>query len=121
MLTSKHLAYILYSFIALIPILPLMGVVELTSINLLGSLVMYGLIATFGIVATFHRYYSHNTFKFKNNFLKIICTFLGTIGMTGTVLSWAAIHKAHHTHSDTEKDPHEAGRGFLSLLKFFSI
>ena len=118
MLTNKHLAYILYSFIALIPILPLMGIVELSPINLLGSVVMYGLIATFGIVATFHRYYSHGAFKFKNKVLKIICTFLGSIGMSGTVLSWAIIHKAHHIHSDTEKDPHEAGRGFLSLLKF---
>ena len=38
--------------------------------------------------------------------------------MSGTVLSWAIIHKAHHIHGDTDKDPHEAGRGFLSLLKF---
>ena len=118
MLTNKNLAYILYSFIALIPILPLMGIVELSPINLLGSVVMYGLIGTFGIVPTFHRYYTHGTFKFKNKVLKIICTFLGSIGMSGTALSWAAIHKEHHIHSDTEKDPHEAKRGFLSLLKF---
>jgi sn-1 stearoyl-lipid 9-desaturase len=48
--------------------------------------------------------------------LEYICATLGMISCSGSALRWAGIHRNHHKHSDTDKDPHQADRGLLAML-----
>ena len=96
----------------------------------LSYLVMYGMTTTqaaysfvvffvmncLGITITYHRYYSHNSFKFKNKITEIFCALCGMISCSGSVLGWVGIHRSHHKHSDTQQDPHQAERGLLSMI-----
>lgn len=58
-----------------------------------------------GVNVSLHRYYSHRSFKttkFKENILlwSSVLTGLGSPAM------WCSVHRMHHSHSDTAKDPH---------------
>ena len=58
-----------------------------------------------GVNVALHRYYSHQAFKttkFKERILLVssIFTSLGSPAM------WCSVHRMHHSHSDTDKDPH---------------
>jgi len=59
-----------------------------------------------GISMTFHRHYTHRSFEFKNDILKWTCTWLGLMAGRGSVIGWVHIHREHHAHADTSKDPH---------------
>src|SRR5688572_29313702 len=67
----------------------------------------------FGIVAGYHRYFSHRTFSTSRVFQFI----LGVLAQTSaqkSLLWWAAKHRHHHLHSDTDQDVHSPRlTGFL--------
>ena len=67
----------------------------------------------FAITAGNHRYFSHRAYKTSRAgqlFMAIMCQ---TAAQRG-VLWWAAQHRMHHKHSDTELDPHSPRlEGFL--------
>jgi len=71
---------------------------------LAACLVLY-VIRMFGIVAGFHRYFSHRTFKTSRVF-QFCLGVLGTSAAQRGPLWWAAHHRYHHRHSDTEMDTH---------------
>ena len=66
-------------------------------------LIGYLFIGLFGANISMHRYLSHKSFqtgKLRDVFLKyvsILCCF-------GSPISWCALHRHHHAHSDTEHD-----------------
>jgi stearoyl-CoA desaturase (delta-9 desaturase) len=53
----------------------------------------------------YHRYFAHRSFKTSKLRERLLLT-IGTLLGVGSCLSWVAMHRAHHEHSDTEKDPH---------------
>ena len=65
----------------------------------------------FAITAGFHRYFSHRTFKTSRLF-QFVLAWLGTTATQKGPLWWAANHRYHHAHSDTEEDTHSPRRGF---------
>jgi fatty-acid desaturase len=67
--------------------------------------IFYFVAATIGISIGYHRYFTHSSFK-TNSFFEIVMLFFGLICGARSPLTWAAVHRYHHTHSDTEKDPH---------------
>ncbi len=70
------------------------------------------LVRMFAITAVYHRYFSHRSFKTSRLF-QLVLAFLGTTAVQKGPLWWAAAHRAHHKHSDTERDPHSpVRRGF---------
>ena len=58
-----------------------------------------------GIEVGFHRYFSHGSFQ-TTVWLEHVLATLGCWGGQGPVLYWAASHRRHHKHADTEQDPH---------------
>lgn len=74
--------------------------------NVLVTLFSFYVLNILGNWMTLHRYYSHKSFEFKNNFLKWIFTLLAILSGRGSPLGWCYLHRKHHSHSDTEKDPH---------------
>lgn len=67
----------------------------------------------FAVTAGYHRYFSHRTFATSRAF-QFILAFLAQSTAQKSVLWWAAKHRAHHLHSDTEQDVHSPRqKGFI--------
>lgn len=67
----------------------------------------------FAIGAGYHRYFSHRAYSTSRAF-QFILAVLATSTAQKSVLWWAAKHRHHHLHSDTEHDVHSPRRrGFL--------
>jgi stearoyl-CoA desaturase (delta-9 desaturase) len=66
----------------------------------------------FGVTGGYHRYFSHRTFKTSRVMQFFLALIAETSGQKGA-LWWAAHHRDHHKHSDTEADVHSpVQRGF---------
>lgn len=59
----------------------------------------------FGVTAGYHRYFSHRSFK-TSRVGQFLFAFLAMSSTQKSVLWWAALHRHHHRHSDTEEDVH---------------
>jgi stearoyl-CoA desaturase (delta-9 desaturase) len=59
----------------------------------------------FGVVAGYHRYFSHRAFT-VGRVTQFLLAFLAQTSSQKGVLWWAAKHRHHHKHSDTEDDVH---------------
>ena len=58
-----------------------------------------------GVEIGFHRYFTHRAFKCGPT-LRLVLAACGSMAGEGPVLFWAATHRRHHSHSDTDQDPH---------------
>jgi stearoyl-CoA desaturase (delta-9 desaturase) len=63
------------------------------------------LIRMFAITGFYHRYFSHRTFK-TARFTQFVFAVMGNAAAQRGPLWWAAHHREHHRHSDTELDVH---------------
>lgn len=67
----------------------------------------------FAIVAGYHRYFSHRAYA-TGRLFQFVLAFLAQSSAQKSVLWWAAKHRHHHLHSDTEQDVHSPRhKGFL--------
>ena len=67
----------------------------------------------FAIGAGYHRYFSHRAYSTSRVF-QFILAFLAQSSAQKSVPWWAAKHRHHHLHSDTEQDVHSPRhRGFV--------
>lgn len=57
-----------------------------------------------------HRTLSHKSIVVKNKYLEHLSNIFAIYAGIGTPLGWAALHRMHHTHLDTELDPHSPHR-----------
>jgi stearoyl-CoA desaturase (Delta-9 desaturase) len=66
----------------------------------------------FAIGAGYHRYFSHRAYATSRAF-QFVLALLSQSSAQKSVLWWAAKHRHHHLHSDTEHDIHSPGdKGF---------
>ena len=68
------------------------------------ALVSYSL-RMFSITAFYHRYFSHRSFK-TSRIVQFVGAFVACSSGQRGPLWWAAHHRRHHKHSDTEEDVH---------------
>lgn len=59
----------------------------------------------FGVTAGYHRFFSHRSFK-TSRAGQFLFAVLAMSSTQKSVLWWAALHRHHHRHSDTEDDVH---------------
>lgn len=74
----------------------------------------------FAIIAGNHRLFSHNSWPAPSWFKKYI-SLLSTFALHGPVIAWVAVHRQHHHHSDTDKDPHSPiykGRLWVQFMSY---
>jgi stearoyl-CoA desaturase (Delta-9 desaturase) len=57
------------------------------------------------VTAGYHRYFSHRSYKTSRAF-QFVLGLLGTLALQKGPLWWAAYHRAHHQHADSEEDIH---------------
>ena len=74
----------------------------------------------FAITAFYHRYFAHRAFR-TSRVAQFLFALWGNTAAQRGPLWWAAHHRRHHRHSDTERDVHSPHRGGLwqSHLSWF--
>jgi len=71
------------------------------------------IVRMFAVTGFYHRYFAHRTFRTSRT-LQFVFAVIGATSVQRGPLWWAAHHRRHHQHSDTELDPHSPNqRGFL--------
>ena len=72
-----------------------------------------------GVTLGYHRMFTHRAFESSLVFRAIVAI-LGSMAVEGSVITWVADHRKHHTFTDQEGDPHSphlAGPGFWGAIK----
>ncbi len=76
------------------------------------GVVLY-VVRMFAVTAGYHRYFSHRSFR-TSRWFQFVLAWLAQSSSQKSVLWWAAVHRHHHKHSDTEEDVHSPRQhGFL--------
>jgi len=76
-------------------------------IAIFACIAMY-LLRMFAITAGYHRLFSHRTYKTSRAFQFLLAVVGASSAQKGPIW-WAASHRHHHQHSDTEEDVHSPG------------
>ena len=71
---------------------------------LLVFILMYS-IRMFAITGFYHRYFSHKAFK-TSRLMQFVFAVIGASAVQRGPIWWAAHHRGHHVHSDTDQDKH---------------
>ena len=74
-------------------------------------LLLWWITGGLGICLGYHRYFTHRSFETPKPIAYLLAIFGCLAGEAGP-LAWVAAHRYHHTHSDTDKDPHSPIKGF---------
>ena len=62
-------------------------------------------IRMFALTGFYHRYFSHRTFR-TSRAVQFVFALIGASCVQRGPLWWAAHHRNHHRHTETERDPH---------------
>jgi len=79
---------------------------DFSFINIVYTIISFYILNIIGVWMMLHRYFSHSSFNFRHKFLQHLFTLIALLSCRGSPISWVYIHRQHHAHSDTEKDPH---------------
>jgi stearoyl-CoA desaturase (delta-9 desaturase) len=85
----------------------------------LGLLLTMYVLTALGITVGFHRLFTHRSFE-TGRVARFTLAALGSMAVQGPLLTWVAVHRRHHQHSDGDGDPHSPhghGRGLLGMLR----
>ncbi|HSU14606.1 acyl-CoA desaturase [Longimicrobium sp.] len=83
------------------------------TVNALILCVALYVVRMFGVTAGYHRFFSHRSFK-TSRAGQLVLAWLAQSSTQRGALWWAAVHRHHHRHSDTELDVHSPRqRGFF--------
>ncbi len=85
----------------------------------LALMVSLYVVTCLGVTLGYHRMFTHRAFESSRVFRAIIAV-LGSMAVEGSVITWVADHRKHHTFTDQEGDPHSphlAGPGFWGAVR----
>jgi stearoyl-CoA desaturase (delta-9 desaturase) len=102
MLTAPQKLRLLFAF-NIVSVIGYVFIADDATLVLLGG-ILYGIfLNVVGNNIGLHRYFSHRSFKIKNDrWLKFFSTVCGL----GSQINYCMIHRHHHKFSDTANDPH---------------
>lgn len=87
----------------------------------IGLFLLMWLLNGIGISAGFHRLFAHRSYTTTTP-VRVALAILGCMGGQGAVISWAAMHRRHHSCADLEGDMHSPnlhGRDLKGRLRGF--
>jgi stearoyl-CoA desaturase (delta-9 desaturase) len=73
--------------------------------------VLFYLTGGIGVCLGYHRILTHRSLRVPK-WLEYAIVTCGAFALQGGPITWIGTHRAHHTYSDTERDPHSARKGF---------
>ena len=104
MLINKKLQLFLLQLVCHIALV--WAVFSFTAVDWFWSFFVYFFTGCFGVTVTLHRYYSHKSFKFKNDLVRKFFVFCSVWGVVGDPIAWVNNHRQHHRLTDKPGDPH---------------
>jgi stearoyl-CoA desaturase (delta-9 desaturase) len=111
MIPNKPTILLIFQIIAHLAIIPM--IIYGAWWQWLIVLFVYFLNGCLGMTMTYHRLLSHKAWT-PPKWMEYLFTLFATIGLTGSAISWVAIHREHHAHTDDELDPHSPHhKGFI--------
>ncbi len=69
------------------------------------AIFLYFMYNGIGMIMTYHRLLTHRSFKCPL-WWEYFGTAMATLSLTGSAITWIAIHRKHHKFADTDQDPH---------------
>lgn len=112
----KQFRHFMAPFLLMFHIFAVIGIVKICMhpswLRLLAEVIVSYVIGGFGITCGAHRLWAHRSYKaaWPFRFLLLVCN---SVANQGSIYRWSRDHRCHHKFSDTEKDPHNATRGFF--------
>jgi len=88
---------------------------------LIVGLVLGYILFTLGVSVSLHKWISHRALDPRNRLVKHLLLLLGTMTTLGTPIEFAAGHRTHHKHSDTEQDPFALTNSWLHNIKLWFL
>jgi stearoyl-CoA desaturase (delta-9 desaturase) len=85
--------------------------VGVTWVEIAACIVMW-LVTGLSITAGYHRLFAHRAYSAPAP-VRALFAIIGAAAFENSVISWAAAHRFHHRHVDTEDDPYNAQEGFF--------
>src|SRR5437588_9293002 len=85
----------------------------------LGLMIGFYVITALGVTLGYLRMFTHRAFEASRAFRAFIAV-LGSMAVQGSVITWVADHRKHHTFTDQEGDPHSphlSGPGFVGAVR----
>ena len=80
-------------------------IVYATTYQWIIAIIIYYFMGCWGVAITYHRLISHKSFVAPKWF-QVLGMIFGSLGGVGSTIQWTAVHRDHHRHSDTDRDPH---------------
>ncbi|KAK9703998.1 stearoyl-CoA 9-desaturase [Basidiobolus ranarum] len=100
----------------LLTLTPLIAVYGFFTTPLLTKTLIWSIVYYFmtgiGITGGYHRLWSHKSYSATLP-LQLTYAFVGAGAVQGSIKWWSRGHRAHHRHTDTEKDPYSAEKGLI--------
>jgi fatty-acid desaturase len=78
---------------------------------LAAATVLFYLTGGIGVCLGYHRILTHRSLRVPK-WLEYAIVTCGVLALQGGPITWIGTHRAHHLYSDTERDPHNARKGF---------
>lgn len=72
---------------------------------LAASFIWWQILAITVVSSGYHRYFAHKSFSAPIWYEWYVLA-LGTLTGSGPLIGWVGVHRIHHKHSDTKRDPH---------------
>ncbi len=109
---SDRVAWLRVMPIVALHIIAIVGIFffDLTLVDLVVAVALY-VLRMFAITGFYHRYFSHKAFK-THRWHQFLWAAIAASATQRGPLWWAAHHRQHHKHTETELDPHDSRRGF---------
>ncbi len=85
----------------------------------LSLMLAFYVLSGLGVTLGFHRLFTHRSFE-TSRAARAILAVLGSMAVEGSVITWVADHRKHHTFTDIEGDPHSphlSGPGLLGAIR----
>jgi stearoyl-CoA desaturase (Delta-9 desaturase) len=85
----------------------------------LALLIGLHVLTALGVTLGYHRMFTHRALESSRAFRAIVAV-LGSMAVQGSVITWVADHRKHHTFTDQEGDPHSphlSGPGVWGAIK----
>jgi len=82
-------------------------------------LIVLYMLTALGVTLGYHRMFTHRAFESSRAFRAIVAI-LGSMAVQGSVITWVADHRKHHTFTDQVGDPHSphlSGPGVWGAIK----
>lgn len=109
---SDKIAWVRVVPILALHVIALVGlfVFDLALVDLAVAVGLYA-VRMFAITGFYHRYFSHKAFK-THRWHQFLWAAIGASATQRGPLWWAAHHRQHHRHTESDEDPHDSRRGF---------